>query len=275
MENFAPMIRIHGPVGTAALNSYRDVCTVQTLLNDCLHLLTPLRELEPDGKADANTVGAIKLFQERVLKMPNPDGRVDPNGATLRALVANAKHDSGLNLFSVPERRGPSASVSSNVMPDKRATTGVRFPLSIRPAESYREGMRRFGARRKGGRVHAGCDLYAKVGTPILALDSGEVLNRYEFYLGTFALEVRHPKFIARYGEIQQRLAPGIKVGTKVARGQTIAYVGKLNGLNMSMLHLELYSGSGSGPLTTKIGPYKRRGDLIDPTPVLDGATTT
>lgn len=261
------MIRIHGPVGPAALNSYRDVCTVQTLLNDCLHLLAPLRELEPNGKADANTVGAIKLFQERVLKMPNPDGRVDPNGATLRALVANAKYESQFKLLSVPAAGAP----------EKRAITGVgvRFPLSIRPAESYREGMRRFGARRKGSRLHAGCDLYAKVGTPILALDSGVVLNRYEFYLGTFALEVRHPKFIARYGEIQQRLAPGIDVGTKVARGQTIAYVGKLIGLNMSMLHLELYSGAAKGPLTTQLGPYKRRGDLIDPTPILDGATTT
>jgi murein DD-endopeptidase MepM/ murein hydrolase activator NlpD len=134
--------------------------------------------------------------------------------------------------------------------------------------------MRRFGAKRKGDRLHAGCDLYADVGSPILALDSGEVLKIYEFYLGTFALEVRHPKFIARYGEIKQGLPPGIKAGTPVTRGQPIAYVGKLTGLNMSMLHLELYSGAGNGPLTTKTGPYKRRGDLIDPTPILDGAST-
>jgi murein DD-endopeptidase MepM/ murein hydrolase activator NlpD len=230
------------------------------LLNDCLHLLAPLRQLEPTGKADANTVGAIKLFQERVLKMPKPDGRVDPNGTTLRALVANAKNASPFQLSSGPE---------------KRAATTVRFPLNVRPVESYREGMRRFGARRKGGRLHAGCDLYADVGAPILALDSGEVLMFYEFYLGTFALEVRHPNFIARYGEIKQALPPGIKAGAKVARGQTIAYVGQLKGLNMSMLHLELYSGSGSGRLTSETGPYKRRGDLIDPTLILDGATTT
>lgn len=260
MENFAPMIRIQGPVGTDSVNRYSDVCTIQTLLNDCLHMLAPLRELDPTGKADANTVGAIKLFQERVLKMPNPDGRVDPNGTTLRALVANAKYDSPFKLFSVPQ---------------KRVITGVRFPLSVRPAESYREGMRRFGARRKGGRLHAGCDLYAPVGTPILALDSGKVLNIYEFYLGTFALEVQHPKFIARYGEIKQGLPPGVEKGKPVARGQPIAYVGKLTGLDMSMLHLELYSGSANGGLTTQTGPYKRRADLIDPTAILDGATTT
>jgi murein DD-endopeptidase MepM/ murein hydrolase activator NlpD len=260
IESFAPMIRIHGSVGTGALNNYSDVCTVQTLLNDCLHLLAPLRELDPTGKPDAHTVGAIRLFQERVLKMPSPDGRVDPNGTTLRALVSNAKYESPFKLFSVPE---------------KRVVTGIRFPLSARPAESYREGMRRFGARRKGGRLHAGCDLYAPVGTPILALDSGVVVKVYEFYLGTFALEVRHPKFIARYGEIKQGLAPGVYPDKPVTRGQPIAYVGKLSGLNMSMLHLELYSGSAKGPLSTQTGPYKRRADLIDPTSILDGATTT
>lgn len=258
------MIRIHGPVGTAAVNSYKDVCTVQTLLNDCLHLLAPLRELEPTGKADANTIGAIKLFQERVLKLANPDGRVDPNGATLRALVANAKYETPFKMFSVPDK--PTVTSTG---------AGIRFPLSVRPAESYREGMRRFGARRKGGRLHAGCDLYADVGTPILALDAGKVIRVYEFYLGTFALEVQHPKFIARYGEIKQGLAPGVAKDKPVTRGQPLAYVGKLAGLNMSMLHLELYSGSGTGPLTTKTGPYKRRADLIDPTAILDGATTT
>jgi hypothetical protein len=41
----------------------------------------------------------------------------------------------------------------------------------------------------------------------------------------------------------------------------------------MSMLHLELYSGDKTGPLTDRGNqPYMRRTDLIDPTPILDEA---
>lgn len=40
--------------------------------------------------------------------------------------------------------------------------------------------------------------------------------------------------------------------------------------LTLSMLHFELYSGTGSGPLTdTSNKPHMRRGDLIDPTSLL------
>ena len=133
--------------------------------------------------------------------------------------------------------------------------------------------MRRFGSARKKGRLHAGVDLYAPIGTPIYAMDDGVVAkNIYAFYLGTFALEVTHSKFLARYGEIS-KVAPGIRKGVKVKKGQLITYVGELRGLNMSMLHIELYSGKGTGPLTVRNRkPYMRRSDLIDPTPVLEKA---
>jgi hypothetical protein len=63
-----------------------------------------------------------------------------------------------------------------------------------------------------------------------------------------------------------------------VRAGQRIARVGHLQGINVpsDMLHLELYSGQASGPLTVSGSasakrsdgvPYQRRRDLIDPTP--------
>ena len=49
-----------------------------------------------------------------------------------------------------------------------------------------------------------------------------------------------------------------------------IAYVGKM--YVDSMLHFELYEGTGSGPLTVRSNPpYQRRSDLVDPTSYLDG----
>jgi hypothetical protein len=51
-----------------------------------------------------------------------------------------------------------------------------------------------------------------------------------------------------------------------VRKGQKIAFVGKLNGLSISMLHFEMYSGKGTGPLTVRTKPpFMRRADLLDP----------
>jgi murein DD-endopeptidase MepM/ murein hydrolase activator NlpD len=249
------MIQIDASVGRNAQNRFKDVATVQTLLNDCHHLLQPLPPINPNGAVGADTIRAIDEFQRRVLQMAQPDGRVDPGGRTLGALIAQRRE-------SV-----------------ERASTGVpggseSFPMTARPAESYKEGMRRFGANRSNGRKHAGVDLYAPVGTPIYALDDGEVIqNLYHFYLGTYALEIRHPNFVARYGEIRQDVPRELKRGARVRKGQLIGHVGHLQGLNMSMLHLEIYSGTGAGELTVAANrPYMRRADLLDPTPILDRA---
>ena len=145
----------------------------------------------------------------------------------------------------------------------------MRFPLPYVPAESYR-GANGFGANRdrvRRGLRHGAVDLFAPPGTPVLAIDDGVVTRRpYAFYSGTFALEVRHPQFVARYGEIAARTE--VKVGSIVLAGQVIAYVGDQPGYDM--LHLELYAGTASGDLTQRGQPFDRRADLLDPTPYLD-----
>lgn len=150
--------------------------------------------------------------------------------------------------------------------------TGLLFPLSQRPAESWHESPRSFGSGRSGGRKHAGCDLYAPVGTPVRAMLGGKVLTAlYSFYGGTYALEVDHGTFVARYGEVQSEVADKLEVGAAIAAGQIIGQVGQLNNYHRSMLHLELYTGSSTGALTDRQSmPYKRRDDLFDPTSWLD-----
>lgn len=80
------MATINASVGRNGHNDRRDVVTVQNLLNANLGLLTPLRPLEVDGRIGSNTIGAIVEFQRRAMRMSPPDGRVDPRGATLKAL---------------------------------------------------------------------------------------------------------------------------------------------------------------------------------------------
>jgi murein DD-endopeptidase MepM/ murein hydrolase activator NlpD len=144
----------------------------------------------------------------------------------------------------------------------------MAFPLTFIPPESWTEPPRSFAARRDGGaRKHAGCDLYAAVGTPVFAVADGTVQRFAEFYLDTYALVIDHGGFIVRYGEIKKDIAEGLPIGAKVKKGQQIGLVGRLTGLAISMVHFEMYDGSGSGPLTDRNrAPFMRRADLIDPT---------
>ncbi len=75
------------------------------------------------------------------------------------------------------------------------------FPLPFKPQADYKSGGRKFGAPRDGGsRLHAGCDLIAPKGTQIRALEDGTVVRGpYPFFNGTYAIEVKHSHFIARY----------------------------------------------------------------------------
>lgn len=161
----------------------------------------------------------------------------------------------------------------------KVVQAGLLFPLPARSEQSYHTGARKFNSSR-GNRRHAGCDLYAPVGTEIRAMADGKVLNCYPFYWKTDAIEVDHGTFIARYGEV----APMSKserdklIGKQVKRGELLAKVGQLiqpsgKKYKDTMLHLEMYSSTQSpvkAPLTNKSSPFMRRADLIDPTPTID-----
>ena len=153
------------------------------------------------------------------------------------------------------------------------------FPLATVPKQDYHRGGLRFGASRSSGeRRHAGCDLIAKKGTPIRAVEWGLVLQgpKY-FYQGTYSIVVQHSDYLVRYCEVDKKVPDYIYEGAYVDEGQTIAHVGQM--YHSSMLHLEMYKGSVSGRFTQKRNtkydfvdpkPFKRRRDLLDPTPYLD-----
>lgn len=257
------MVALNASVGLHGMNLPSDVRAVQMLLQRNAYRLVEGLAVAVDGHADPGTVAAIRSFQERVVLLSSPDGRVDPGGRTLRALNAWC-----------PGRPTVASAPAAELVGVER----LRFPLRSQPRASYKEGGRQFGARRTsktGHRAHAGCDLLAPKGTEILAVADGEVIReRYYFYSGTYALEIRHSNgLVVRYGEIGEA-APGIRKGAPVMRGQVIAHVGRLDS-GKSMLHLEMYRGTESGHLTdASRAPFQRRADLLDPTRFLDEAET-
>lgn len=72
-------------VGEDAKNDPADVTLVQKLLNAKYKL-----GVSEDGKMGPKTIAAIKQFQLKVVKIANPDGRIDPGGKSWTALAAGA-----------------------------------------------------------------------------------------------------------------------------------------------------------------------------------------
>lgn len=267
-----PEFAISNSVGRrtkGAVNKTADVETIQNMLR-----LAAMLEIRPqfdpggiDGTIDVNessddTVKAIEAFQSQFF---TPDGVIDVGKRTWRELVDVLDGDDDHQ--PVP--------VNNPVV----AAGECFFPFKSLPSVNWTEGMRRFGARRSNGaRAHAGCDLYFPTGTTIHAITSGTVISdAYWFYDGTYALEIDHGAFVARYGEIKQQAL--VSKGDHVSPGQPIAKVGNLLSIVQSMLHLELYDKSATGPLTVRTSqtaktasgiPFWRRKDLIDPTPKLN-----
>jgi murein DD-endopeptidase MepM/ murein hydrolase activator NlpD len=162
-------------------------------------------------------------------------------------------------------------SAAAPAAPATATTARVRFPFDQRALADFRTGARYFGANRPHGRKHAGVDLIAPVGRPIHAIADGTVIQApYYFYTGTNALEVHHPGVgTVRYGEINMHQVVRLRAGQQVRQGDLIAYVGRLDS-GSSMLHFELYSGTGRGGLTVRSNPpYQRRSDLINPTTLM------
>jgi putative chitinase len=73
-------------VGHRGINHRTDVRMVQALLNENLGRLIPYAPLVIDGNIGQKTLDMIGEFQRRVLRVPNPDMKVDPGGRTLREL---------------------------------------------------------------------------------------------------------------------------------------------------------------------------------------------
>lgn len=147
--------------------------------------------------------------------------------------------------------------------------------------------MARFGASRSGGaRRHAGDDVYAKLASPVRAIEAGTVTgvsstyyraSKSRPYVGAVTVQ-NEDGSLWRYCEV---LTPvPVKVGQTLRAGDIVGHVGNLYLASVpDMLHLERFSGSGSGPLTVSGAasllhssgkPYVRRKDLLDPTELLD-----
>jgi hypothetical protein len=94
------MSTIHASVGRDGVNQPDDVRIVQEFLNK--HLQPSMQALDVDGIAGPKTIAAIEEFQQRVVQMIRPDGRVDPGGRTITALSSAPNDTSSSPALGLP-----------------------------------------------------------------------------------------------------------------------------------------------------------------------------
>ena len=99
-------------------------------------------------------------------------------------------------------------------------------------------------------RAHNGVDYAANTGTPVQSTGAGVVVRRNRSQTYGRVIDVRHPNgFVTRYAHLSS-FARGLAVGSRVAQGDVIGYVGMSGLANGPHLHYEMHaSGRPVNPL--------------------------
>jgi murein endopeptidase len=96
------MYRLSASVGSGGVNNHDDVLIVQRLLNRNTHIVDSIGRVPEDGNVDDRTRSAIASFQRDIVRLAQPDGRVDPGGRTFRVLTGDSPHGATVAFVQLP-----------------------------------------------------------------------------------------------------------------------------------------------------------------------------
>lgn len=116
----------------------------------------------------------------------------------------------------------------------------LKSPLKFEPRITSRFSFRRVHPVLKTVRAHRGVDYGAPTGAPVLAVASGTVVRAGWTSGGGNSVFIRHNNgYETRYLHFS-KIAPGIRVGSRVMQGELIGKVGKTGLATGPHLHYEL-----------------------------------
>jgi murein endopeptidase len=96
------MYRLNASVGAGGKNQHDDVLIVQKLLNKNAHITDAIGRVPEDGNLDEATQRAILAFQREIVRLAQPDGRIDPAGRTFRILTGDSPHGATVAFVQLP-----------------------------------------------------------------------------------------------------------------------------------------------------------------------------
>lgn len=126
-------MEIRYPVGKPSVprvrNERDDVTLIQILLN---LMISTSNKLDIDGLVGKETIDAIVWFQYEYVRMPDPDGVVDPNGETLAELSHRTQDMKFYTAWSGVEMDSFLEGNTNRLAKDFYFKSGVRFREPIR-----------------------------------------------------------------------------------------------------------------------------------------------
>ncbi|PZV13688.1 MAG: hypothetical protein DCF20_14555 [Pseudanabaena sp.] len=185
-------------------------------------------------KEAARKLEAAKIAAANLNVSPNPDRNFDSG----RSAIANPGDRSGIS----PQLPQLMASAYLPDVQDYGLSTGFIWPA---------DGVFTSGYGWRWGRIHAGIDIAAPVGTPILAAASG-VIEYASWNDGGYGnmIDIRHADgTITRYAHMNELY---VREGQTVSQGQTIGAMGSTGFSTGPHLHFEIRPNGGSAidPMT-------------------------
>jgi murein DD-endopeptidase MepM/ murein hydrolase activator NlpD len=177
---------------------------------------------------EARKLEAAKIAAANLNASPNVDRNFDGS----RNAIANPGDRSGVS----PQLPQLTASAYLPDVQDYGLSTGFIWPA---------DGAFTSGFGYRWGRLHAGIDIAAPIGTPILAAASG-VVDYAQWNDGGYGnmIDIRHPDgTITRYGHMNELY---VKEGQAVGQGQLIGAMGSTGFSTGPHLHFEIRPNGGS-----------------------------
>lgn len=143
-------------------------------------------------------------------------------------------------------------------------TEGPYFPVALDRPANFGEAAAKFHADR-GGRKHEGQDVFAKIGTPLVAVREGIVLDGAggrNFYApgGGNTLVIYSPLDDRSYVYLHMSRPPAVRTGDQVHAGQRVGEVGCTGSCFGAHLHFEVRNGRADWGADAK---------AVDPLPLL------
>lgn len=205
---------------------------VKRLESEVDQLNAKLRDAEIKEAArkaeEARKLEAARIASANLNVAPNPDRSFDAS----RSAIANPGDRSGV----APQLPQLTASAYLPDVQDYGLSTGFIWPA---------DGAFTSGFGWRWGRIHAGIDIAAPIGTPILAAASG-VVEYSAWNDGGYGnmIDIRHADgTITRYAHMNELY---VKEGQTVSQGQTIGAMGSTGFSTGPHLHFEIRPNGGS-----------------------------
>ncbi len=207
------------------------------------------------SKADSDLIEKTKSLKEEIEEKQHALDKIKINHQEALSEVEKKQNDMKRNLDA---QNMLAKLISQDIVRLRKRTTNLDgLELSIVfPLDGPHSFINDWGFPRSGGRRHRGNDIFAQIGTPVVAVTDGVIgkASHVERGLGGITLWVygydNNQYYFAHLSEIH----PGIKVGIRVKTGQVIGYVGDTGNARTTPPHLHFQVHPGGGE---PINPYQ------------------